>query len=354
MPQGRFYDGLTTKPHAVDVFIDSQGQVCVAELGTSNILFKVWPSDIDLGEDGVSRKGFSFRNRKGLIEFQDERTMQRLFNSAPQRTISLTRSRLSPVVIIVGALLAIVGGYFLIVPAVVDISVSMISREQERKIFAAPVEALKGNWQVDKSKTKAARSFFKAMNVPSVGQIDVYIIKDPDLVNAFAMPGGTMVITTAMLDKIKTPEQLAALIGHEYGHIYHRHGMKMLARSLGLGMAFSLVFGDASGLIALFGSAAEDLLTKTYSRDFERESDEMSIELLKANKLSINGVAELFEILKEVSGETTAESKAANYFSTHPILDERIEAGKQAANAQTSSARPNKELQSAFELLKNE
>lgn len=352
MPKARYFDGTSLKPISVDVFFDTQGQVCIAEEGSSNILIKAWPADISFGGDGVSRKGFSFNNRKGQVEFLDDRSMRRFFDAAPQRSIRLGRTRLSPIILILGAVLAVGLGYFFLVPVIVDTSVKIVSREQERELFKAPAASLKDAWKVDSQKSKSAKQFFNAMKLPDIGPVDVYVIQDPGLVNAFAMPGGTMFITTAMLDRIKTPEQLAALIGHEYGHIYHRHGMKMIARSLGLGLAFGLVFGDASGLVALFGSAAEDLASKTYSRDFEREADDFAIQSLADNKLSITGMPELFAILKKESGSDHNDMKMASYFSTHPMIDERIEAGKEAAKAQAIVTKPDQVMLKAFEELK--
>ena len=101
--------------------------------------------------------------------------------------------------------------------------------------------------------------------------------------NAFALPGGTIFVTDELLDLLRGRDDvLIGVLGHELGHVEHRHGMRLLAQATALGALSSTLWGDFSALFAtlpvLYGQSA-------YSRDFEREADREAIRLLRANRI---------------------------------------------------------------------
>lgn len=115
--------------------------------------------------------------------------------------------------------------------------------------------------------------------------------------NAFALPGGQMVMTDELAELLAdAPDVTTGVLAHELGHVKHRHGMRMVVQASLLAAAAGLVVGDFSSVLAtvpaVLGQAA-------YSRDFERESDQEAILVMRANGLKPGRMTVLFERLAE-------------------------------------------------------
>ncbi len=80
-------------------------------------------------------------------------------------------------------------------------------------------------------------------------RVEIYVVKS-DEVNAFALPGGKIVVYTGLIDYADTPEQVAGVLGHEMAHATLRHGIERVAQSVGLAAAVHLLIGNAEGMIA--------------------------------------------------------------------------------------------------------
>jgi predicted Zn-dependent protease len=142
--------------------------------------------------------------------------------------------------------------------------------------------------------------------------------------NAIALPGGSVVITDELVELLHDqPEVLIGVVGHERGHVQHRHGMRDLLQATLLSAGAGLAFGDFSGLLA---SAPVLLAQLRYSRDFEREADGEAIQVLHANGISPAVMAVLFERLR---GERDGGAWPAA-LGSHPDDDERIETFRKA------------------------
>lgn len=155
--------------------------------------------------------------------------------------------------------------------------------------------------------------------------------------NAFALPGGTLVMTDALVRLVDGDEaMIIGVLGHELGHVTERHGLRLLVQAGVIGALSSVVLGDFSTLLAgapvLLGQAS-------YSRDAEREADAHAVTLLKAAGLSPAVMAGFFEKLadrsasagrggQESPGETSGFGIA---ISSHPPDEERIRYFREAA-----------------------
>jgi len=155
-------------------------------------------------------------------------------------------------------------------------------------------------------------------------QFKFYVMNDTNI-NAFAMPGGHVVIFTGLLDSAGTPEELAGVLAHEIAHVTQRHSLRLMIQSAGLLVAVQSLFGDTSGLLAVLGEGARVLIGQKYSRDFEREADDVGWNYLLAAEIDPRGMTKFFEKLKaaEKSGAGSMPS-ALQMLSTHPATDERI------------------------------
>jgi Zn-dependent protease with chaperone function len=147
--------------------------------------------------------------------------------------------------------------------------------------------------------------------------------------NAFALPGGTIVVTDELVERVGADEAvLIGVLGHELGHLRHRHGMRMLVQVGALGAIAGVLVGDFSTLLAgvpvWLGQAA-------YSRDAEREADAEAVRVLRAAGLSPNVMVRFFEALAR--SPEHGERAVSFGLSTHPADAERIAFFRAAAAA---------------------
>ncbi|HSH93338.1 MAG TPA: M48 family metallopeptidase [Roseimicrobium sp.] len=152
---------------------------------------------------------------------------------------------------------------------------------------------------------------------------------DDATINAFALPGGHVVIHSGLLLKAETPEEVAGVLAHELAHITRRHSLRNLIRAAGLSAVLQATIGDSSGLIAFAGDQANFLLQQKFSRDFEREADDQGWDYLVKAGIDPDGMIRFFSKLKEEEKKTGAmpegAEKVASLFGTHPATTERIE-----------------------------
>ena len=139
--------------------------------------------------------------------------------------------------------------------------------------------------------------------------------------NALALPGGAIVVTDSLLDLAGDPRELAGVLAHEIGHIDARHGLRRLARAVGLSAAVMLVSGDAGSFLNDAVVAGTGLLDAAYSRDFEREADARAAALLAAAGADPDSLARMLERLEAKAGG----GALPGWLSTHPPTAERIE-----------------------------
>lgn len=145
------------------------------------------------------------------------------------------------------------------------------------------------------------------------------IILNEEQPNAFAFPGGAIGVTTGLLDTVKSEPGLALVLGHELGHHFHRHTLRMMGRVLLLDIGTALVFSGArSGAV----DASSRLLTMTFSRHQETEADEFGLSLVSAALGTTEGALEFFELMSKKEG---ALRQWTAWASTHPLSADRIE-----------------------------
>jgi beta-barrel assembly-enhancing protease len=141
-----------------------------------------------------------------------------------------------------------------------------------------------------------------------------YIVDDASI-NAFALPGGHVVIHSGLLLRAGRAAALQGVLGHELAHVTQQHGLRAMIRSAGLYLTAQLLIGDASGLAAALANAAPMLINQTYSRDFEREADALGYDYVKRAKIDPRGLAEFFELmlseeqraLKQIENDTARQ-----------------------------------------------
>ena len=139
------------------------------------------------------------------------------------------------------------------------------------------------------------------------------LVLDHGIVNAFALPGGQMVVFRGLLDQAQSPEVIAGILAHEMGHVTGRHGTQALLRNISLAVLFDVLFEDPTGGgLSGVGLALSNL---SYGRDAEREADQLALERLTQVDITASGLAAFFAKLKADQGET---EPAFQLLATHP------------------------------------
>ncbi|MEJ6024199.1 M48 family metallopeptidase [Ramlibacter sp. PS4R-6] len=145
--------------------------------------------------------------------------------------------------------------------------------------------------------------------------------------NAFALPGGTIVMTDALVEEAQKQElrddALVGVLAHEIGHVFHRHTTRIVVEQAVLNVGLGLAMGDVSSLVSLAGSAITGL---AYRRAHETEADCFSVALLRKVKVATPPMADLLLALEalQAGGKAPAKSSGAlDLLSSHPATHER-------------------------------
>lgn len=145
-----------------------------------------------------------------------------------------------------------------------------------------------------------------------------YVAEDATI-NAFAVPGGYVVVNTGLIQAADSAEEVAGVLAHEVQHVELRHTLKNLVHSLGLRAALSLALGDASG--ALLGDLAATLGELKFSRHLESEADTRGLAALKLAGIAPQGMVSFFAKL----GQQEKGLAPPPLLSTHPASDDRMQ-----------------------------
>lgn len=139
--------------------------------------------------------------------------------------------------------------------------------------------------------------------------------------NAFALPGGDIVVTDALLELLADePDAVTTVLAHELGHVQHRHGLRLMLRAGAVSVVASVIVGDFSTLLA---AAPAVLAGNAYSRDNEREADVYGRALARAGGADTSRMAVFFERLAKRHA-TVDNNPMAIAISTHPADEERV------------------------------
>lgn len=318
----KYFNGLIAASQAASVIINEfMGEL---HIRTSNGSVAIWLlQDLESNDYGPIME---IRNKKypaAVLKIEDKRFAQQFYNTMKQykradihtRLLRLGFSKITAIAI--GLFLLIAIAYIYILPTIAEKATTLLPDSFDNKIGELFMDSFVGDRKIDSTKTSYLQAFAAELDLKNKKPLHFTVVKSKQ-VNAFALPNGQIVVYSAIIDKMKNAEELAALLGHEASHVNQRHSTKMLCRNLAGYMIISLLFNDVNDIMAVMAENFHQLHTLSYSRKFEQEADELGLKILMDNHINPNGMIRLFEELEKEN-----EFQLPEILSTHPLTKER-------------------------------
>ncbi|MCC6459042.1 MAG: M48 family metallopeptidase [Saprospiraceae bacterium] len=255
---------------------------------------------------------------------------KRLFRRSFFDKIGLAGCLLSILLVV----LPLVAGYIWLLPFLADKAAKKVSPEMEKEIGENWYKSLTADYTIDTARTRLVQQFYAALDFEGEFPIQITVVQEP-VVNAFAVPGGHIVVFDSIIRLMDAPEQLAGLLAHEASHVQLHHSTRAIFRDLANSLFFSLLVGDYGGMSGVIAQHGGQLAGLSYSRNLEQEADEHGLALMGQSHIPLRGMPDLFKKMNASVGE---DSGPPTFLSTHPAMKERIEAAEKWIAAHPHSA----------------
>lgn len=222
-----------------------------------------------------------------------------------------------------GSILALVLGLWFGNDLLVEVAVERIPIEWEQRLGQSAYQDFLGGEEAMQEGPAVAA--VEEMTRRLVGQIhdnpyrfDVTVVKS-EVVNAFALPGGYVVVFTGLMKKAERPEEVAGVLAHELNHVLQRHGLERIVKQLGFIAVASIIFGNQQGLGQIMKQLGVELMALKFGRAQETEADLTGLQLLYRAKIDPSGMIAFFERLAE------KDEGRVEWLSTHPMSSTRVD-----------------------------
>lgn len=348
----KYFDGESSLAHEIELQLDEEtGSIrfslqdndtieCAADDYSIEQIGKL--TEIHFGELPV--KTIKFENKSFFNQINQIRKKQGHSNFY-QSLIDLgAKVHILLAVAIIGFIFV---SYKYVVPWTVEKAVTVLPESYDNQLGEMFFMKYIEQSSIDSAKTENLRQFAGRINFRNSKNLHFTIVKS-DIVNAYALPDGNIVIYTALIDGMKDYEELAGVMAHEAVHVNKRHSMRMLARNLSGYLFLSAVMSDVNGLTAVIADNLHTLSNLTYSREFEEQADKDGVQILIENNINPSGMTRLLEHLEKEHNEYIPQ-----ILSSHPQTKDRINYVKQL-EIRTSSERIDKgKLRELFSKIKS-
>lgn len=307
----RYYDGITSRRQAVEVSLHPDG---LAIFSGEGFVVARWPYAAIRRIEGFRGTGLAITrvpepgsSAEPRLEVDDPAFAAELSARAP---LSLTgaeggrRERRSVVLWALAAVVSLMGLAYWGLPALASSIAPLVPASVEQRLGAAMDPQVRTEFGGPRGlKTCSAPAGVAAL-ADLVGRYEraaglhvplTVVVLDSGMVNAFALPGGYIYIMRGLIQKARGPDEVAGVLGHEIGHVRHRHGLQAAIQSGGLAFLLGTVFGDFAGGTAIL-IASRTLLSSAFSRDAERQADAFGVDLMLRAGGDPEGLARFFRI----------------------------------------------------------
>ncbi len=338
--QGRFANGVTAAVVAVRIELEETGLRLEDEAGEAIV---VWPYqglaliEREHSKGPLALRHDDFANARLTLSFQAD-FLQQLVRQAPDfdtRPRLVGRNVLQGLALVAATVLFGLLAYYLVLGAS-GVVARFLPVSLEARIGVDVANSLgKHLAHVEGTTVRycaadAGRAVLRDLTQRLAGEnpkydFDTRVI-DLEMVNAFAAPGGPVIVTRGLIDFAASSDEFAAVLAHELAHISERHGTKAVIRHYGFSAIFDLFFpGQVE--VGFMADAAELLLNMSHSRDAEWEADRIGSATLARVGTDQTAFARFFQRLRKKQGDFP---EALSLIATHPRLSERADAAAKA------------------------
>ena len=158
-----------------------------------------------------------------------------------------------------------------------------------------------------------------------------YEVVDDPAINAFALPGGPIFVTRGILTHLNSEAELAAVMGHETGHVVARHSANQISKGevAQLGLGVGSILSPTLGALSQAAGAGLQLLFLKFSREDETQADELGFRFMTKDGYDPHTMVNLFKMLGGLGKEAGVSTKMPEYLQTHPDPENRLAATQQ-------------------------
>jgi len=162
--------------------------------------------------------------------------------------------------------------------------------------------------------------------LPKTGIKYQFYIMDEPLPNAFALPGGYVIVTTGLLDLAARPEELAGAVAHEIAHVTRKHLFRKIISAAGPYVIFGVFLSGGGGILGMLGDTSELLVSQSFSQKYELEADDVGWDYLVSAHIDPRGLTDMLTKLEAEQGKQgmNGADEALHAFSSHPATAKRI------------------------------
>lgn len=347
---GLFFDGKTAQQHQVQISIDdAKGGIDLVITG-ANGLSVIWPLNAlrrladQAGSDGLVLHLIDDPVQRLILRNTDatQRLIARcpdIFQKPPAK--GLLRIGAWSLAAITSVALII----FVLIPVMADQMAMLLPPKGEKALGDATFDHIRNALSeteyepidiCDRPRSVAALDRLRdrltgGLELPY--PISLHVLDSP-VVNAFALPGGYVVLFRGLIEQADTPDELASVFAHELGHVAARDPSRSALRSAGSIGVLGLLLGDfAGGAIVLF--LAERLIDASYSQKAELAADDFAAKLMAQNNVAPGALADMFERFAGATedGDNDDENGLMAHFASHPEMTGRIAGARAKARA---------------------
>lgn len=243
----------------------------------------------------------------------------------------------------------VVSAYIWLVPFLAERLAKRVPVSYEETLGDGIYNAIQPTFTIDADKTAYINDFFRELNIDSKYNIRITVVKE-NISNAFAMPGGNIIVYDKIIAEMNGYEELAALLSHEFTHVEERHTTRSLFRQQASSLFISIIFGDVGTIGNVIVGSADDLKGLSYSRRLEKDADLNGLRILSERKIDCNGFVHLFELLEKEIGQMDGES--TEWISSHPDIEKRIAYAKASELFNKNGVEVNETLKTLFMKIK--
>ncbi len=332
MANGAYFDGKSAKKHAVHVSLVGMELTIQAEHGER---LATWPlANVCAVYEDKHKSSMRLRvasTSDAALIIEDHSLVSRIepyLPRAPRKRSDDSFTWLHAFGVICATAIVAAIFYFTF-PLLTSPIADIVPAEWEKKIGVTVIASVPGANRVcndgsgQETLAKLTRSLSRVMDLPYPVSVTVARM---DLNNAFAAPGGYIVIGQELIAEMESPDEFAGVLAHEMAHIAERHPISRLIHIFGIGILFELMVGGDAAVVKALLEGTNLLLFLSHSRDDEREADKIARESLIRAGYSTRGLTSFFVRMQSAYGgdKRGALGPMSSWLSTHPSFAERI------------------------------